>query len=82
LQQLYALAQPRIGLTAPDRLDEVASTPLAHALADALVTQQRWLAHALTFLEPRSAFHLLRQLPRSGAPTAAALLTAIGDLGQ
>jgi Transposase IS116/IS110/IS902 family len=80
LQQLYALAQHRIGLIDPYRLDELAITALAHDLADALAKQQLWLDHAMALLAPRPDFQLLMQLPRSGAPTAAAILTAIGDI--
>lgn len=81
-QQLYELAQHSIGLIDPYRLDEFESTTLAHDLADALVKQQVWLDHAIALLEPRPDFQLLMPLPRIGAPTAAAILTAIGDIRQ
>jgi transposase len=51
-------------------------------LADALAKQQLWLDHALALLEPRPDCQLLMQLPRIGAPTAAAILTALGDIRQ
>jgi transposase len=82
LQQLYELAQHRIGLIDPYRLDEFDITALAHDLADALAKQQLWLDHAIALLEPRPDFQLRMQLPRIGAPTAAAILTAIGDIRQ
>jgi transposase len=81
-QQLYELAQHSIGLLDPYRLDEVEITALAHDLTDALGKQQLWLDHAIALLEPRPDFQLLMQLPRIGAPTAAAILTAIGDIRQ
>jgi transposase len=81
-QQLYDLAQQSIGLTDPHRIDEVEITALTHDLADALTKQQLWLDHAIALLEPGPDFQLLMQLPRIGAPTAAAILTAIGDIRQ
>jgi hypothetical protein len=82
LQQLSELAQHRIGLLDPYRLDEVAITALAHDLTDARGQHQWWLDHALAVREPRPDCQLLRQLPRSGAPTAAAILTALGEIRQ
>jgi transposase len=55
---------------------------LAHALADALVKQRMWLTEAIQLLEHRPDFELLMQLPRIGQPTAAAILTAIGDIEE
>ena len=81
-QQLYELAQHSIGLIDPYRLDEFEITALAHDLADALAKKQLWLDHAIALLEPHPDFQLLLQLPRIGAPTAAAILTAIGDIRQ
>jgi transposase len=81
-QQLYELAQHSIGLIDPYHLDEFELTALAHDLADALAKQPWWLDHAIALLEPRPDFPLLMQLPRIGAPTAAAILTAIGDIRQ
>jgi len=78
--QLYDLAQHSIGLSDPYGIDEFAITALAHALADALAKQQLWLDKASALLAPRTDFQGLMQLPRIGQPTAAAILTAIGDL--
>jgi transposase len=79
-QPLYDLAQQSIGLTAPHRLDAVAITARTHDLADALAKPQLWLDHAMALLEPRPAFQLRMPLPRIGAPTAAAILTAMGEI--
>jgi transposase len=76
------LAQQSIGLTDPSCIDEFAITALAHDLADALATQQLWLDHAIALRAPRPDFPLLMQLPRIGAPTAAAILTAIGAIRE
>ena len=61
-------------------LDVFAIPALAHDLADTLAQPQLWLDHAMALLEARPDCHLLLQLPRIGAPTAAAILTASGDL--
>jgi transposase len=79
-QQLYDLAQHSIGLSDPYGIDEFESKALAHDLADALAKQQLWLDKAIELLAPRPDFQVLMQLPRIGQPTAAAILTAIGDL--
>jgi transposase len=79
-QQLYDLAKHSIGLKDPYRIDEFEIKALAHDLTDALAKQQMWLDHAIALLAPRPDFQLLRQLPRIGTPTAAAILTAIGDI--
>jgi hypothetical protein len=79
---LYELAPHRLGRIDPYRLDECAIPTVAHDLADALATQPRWLDHAMALLAPRPDCPLLRQWPRSGAPTAAAILTAIGAIRQ
>jgi transposase len=79
-QQLYDLAQHSIGLSDPYGIDEFAIKALAHDLADALAKQQLWLDKAIELLAPRADFQVLMQLPRIGQPTAAAILTAIGDL--
>jgi transposase len=79
-QQLYDLAQHSIGLSDPYGIDEFAIKALAHDLADALAKQQLWLDKAIALLAPRTDFQVLMPLPRIGQPTAAAILTAIGDL--
>jgi len=81
-QQLYDLATQSIGLQDPYQIDEFELKALAYDLADALGKQQLWLDQAIALLAPRPDFHLLMQLPRIGKPTAAALLTAIGDICQ
>jgi hypothetical protein len=80
LQPLSDLAQHRLGLADPYGLDAWASKALAHDWADALATHHLWLAQAIAWLAPRPAFQGLRPWPRSGQPTAAALLTAMGAL--
>jgi transposase len=52
---------------------------LAQELADALAKPQMSLAKGLELLAHCPAFQLLVTLPRSGRPTAAAILTALGD---
>jgi len=79
-QRLYDLAQTSIGLQAPARLDEFEITTLGSDLVDALTKQQLWLDKAIELLAQRAAYQLLVQLPRIGKPTAAAILTAIGDI--
>jgi transposase len=79
---IYDLAKTSIGLNDPYRIDEFEITALAHDLADALTKQQRWLDKAIALLDSRPDYQLLRQLPRIGKPTAAAILTAIGDIGE
>ena len=78
---IYDLAQDSIGLTDPYRLHEFEITALAHALADALAKHQMYLDKVLELLAHRPDFQLLVTLPRIGQPTAAAILTAIGDIG-
>ena len=56
-------------------------TALAHELADAWAQHPMSLAKGLELLAHRPDFQLLLTLPRSGRPTAAAILTAIGDSG-
>ena len=80
--RIYDLATQSIGLTDPYRLDEFAITALAHDLADAIAKQHLWLDKAIELLEPRPDFQMLMQLPRIGKPTAAALLTAIGEVRE
>jgi transposase len=77
----YDLAQDSIGLTDPYRLNEFEITALAHDLADALAKHQMYLDKVIELLTHRPDFQLLVTLPRIGQPTAAAILTAIGDIG-
>jgi transposase len=79
-QHIYDLATESIGLQDPYRIHEFEMKALAQDLADALAKQHLWLAQALALLEPRRDFQRLMQLPRIGKPTAAAILTAIGDV--
>jgi transposase len=78
--RLYDLAQASIGLQLPSRLDEFEIATLVGDLVDALTKQQLWLDKAIELLAHRADYQLLLQLPRIGKPTAAAILTAIGDI--
>jgi transposase len=78
--RLYALAQASSGLQAPSPLDAFEITPLAGDLGDALTTAQLGLDQAIALLAHRADYQLLVPLPRIGQPTAAAILTAIGDI--
>jgi transposase len=78
--RLYDLAQASIGLQTPSRIDEFELTTLVGDLVDALTKQQLWLDKAIELLAHRADYQLLLQLPRIGTPTAAAILTAIGDI--
>jgi len=78
---IYDLAQDSIGLTDPYHLDAFEITALAQDLADALAKHQMYLEKVLELLAHRPDFQLLLTLPRIGQPTAAAILTAIGDIG-
>jgi transposase len=78
--RIYDLAQASIGLQEPSRLDEFEITTLAGDLVDALTKAQRWLDKAIALLAHRADYQLLVQLPRIGKPTAAAILTAIGNM--
>ena len=80
LQHMYDLARERIGLRAPYRIDAFESKALAHDRTDALATQHLWRTQALELLEARRDCQRRLQLPRIGTPTAAAMLTAIGDV--
>jgi transposase len=82
LQHIYDLAIESIGLRDPYRIDEFEIKALAHDLTDALAKQHMWLTQAIELLEARRDFQLLLQLPRIGKPTAAAILTAIGDVHE
>jgi transposase len=76
------LATTSIGLQDLARLGECAIKMLADDLVDALTKQHLWLAKAMAPLAHRADYQRLLQLPRIGKPTAAALLTAIGDIPQ
>jgi transposase len=79
-QHIYDLAAASIGLKDPYCINEFEIQALAQDLADALAKQQLWLDQAIALLAPRRDFQQLLQLPRIGKPTAAAILTAIGDV--
>jgi transposase len=81
-QRIYDLAKQSIGLTDPYRIDAFEIKVLAHDLADALAKQRLWLDKAIELLEGRPDFQVLMRLPRIGKPTAAAILTAIGDVRE
>jgi transposase len=78
--RIYDLATASIGLRDPYRIDEFEITTLANDLNDALTQQQLWLAKAIELLAHRADYQLLVQLPRIGKPTAAAILTALGNI--
>ena len=80
--RIYDLATASIGLQDLARLDEFEIKMLADDLVDALTKQQLWLDKAIALLAHRADYQLLVQLPRIGKPTAAAILTAIGDIHQ
>src|SRR5215471_17171369 len=80
--RIYDLATASIGLQDPARLDEFEITMLAADLVDALTKQHLWLDKAIALLAHRADYQLLLHLPRIGQPTAAAILTAIGDIHQ
>lgn len=80
--QIYELAKSSIGLRDPYRMDEFEIKALAHDLADALEKQDMWLRKAVELLEHRPDYKVLLRLPRIGTPTAAAILTAIGDIQE
>ncbi len=72
--------QPALVSRTSSRLDEFEITTLAGDLVDALTKEQFWLDKAIALLAQRADYQLLVQLPRIGKPTAAAILTAIGDI--
>jgi transposase len=78
--RIYDLATASIGLRDPYGIDEFEITTLADDLVDALTKQQLWLDKAIELLAHRADYQLLVQLPRIGKPTAAAILTAIGNI--
>jgi transposase len=81
LHTIYDLAQDRIGLTDPYRLNACEITALAPDLADAVAKYTMSLDKGMALLAHRPDCPLLVTRPRIGQPTAAALLTAIGDIG-
>jgi transposase len=78
--RLYDLATASIGLRAPYRIDECERMTLANDRVDALTKQPWWLDKAIALLAHRADYQLLVPLPRIGQPTAAAILTAIGNM--
>jgi hypothetical protein len=80
--RLYDLAQASRGLQAPARLDEFEIITRAGDLVDALTQEQLGLDKAIARLAPRADAQRLLQLPRLGKPTAAAILTALGERGE
>jgi hypothetical protein len=80
VQPLYDLAPHRSGLADPYGIDECASKARAHDVADALAKQPRWLDKAIAFRAPRTDCQVRRPWPRLGQPTAAAIVTAMGEL--
>lgn len=71
-----------IGLKDSHRIYEFEIKTLAQDLADAVEKSKMWLHKAIELLEPRADYQLLLQLPRIGKPTAAAILTAVGDVQE
>ncbi len=82
LNLIYDLAKKSIGLKDPHRCDAFEIRTLAGDLADTLNKQQLWLDKAIELLEDRADFKLLLSLPRVGQPTAAAILTAVGNISE
>jgi transposase len=80
--RIYDLAKASIGLQDAYRIDEFEIKTLADDWVDTLTTQQLWLDKAIELLKHRADYQLLLQLPRIGKPTAAAILTAIGDIHE
>lgn len=79
---IYAAAKNTVGLNDPHRIHEFEIKALTHDLADAVEKAQMWRDKAIELLEHRDDFQLLLTLPRIGKPTAAAILTAIGDINE
>lgn len=82
LNRIYDAAKESIGLKDPYRIDAFEIKQLAVDLSDAIAKQQMWLDKAVELLENRSDFQRLITLPRIGKPTAAAILTAIGNINE
>jgi transposase len=76
---IYELAGKSIGLKDPHRIYEFEIKTLAGDLTDAVAKSQLWLQKAIELIETRADYQLLLTLPRIGKPTAAAILTAVGD---
>lgn len=81
-QRIYDLAKSSIGLKDPYRMDAFEIKSLAEDLQDTLAKQNTWLEKAIELLEHREDFQILLTLPRIGKPTAAAILTAIGNIHE
>lgn len=82
LNMIYDLAKESVGLKDPHRIDAFEIKTLAKDLADTLEKQQLWLDKAIELMENRADFKLLLSLPRIGKATAAAILTAIGNISE
>jgi len=82
LAHIYELAKTSIGLKDPHRIYEFEIKALAEDLADAVAKSRMWLEKAMELLEQRADYQLLLTLPRIGKPTAAAILTAVGDVQE
>jgi transposase len=80
--KIYELARQSIGIKDPHRIDEFELKTMAQDLADAVAKKQLWIDKAVELLECRDDFQILLSMPRIGKPTAAALLTAIGDIDE
>lgn len=81
-ERIYKLAQESIGLKDPYRCDEFEIKALAADLGEAVGKQQVYLDKAIDLLEHREDFQGLLTLPRIGKATAAAILTAIGNISE
>lgn len=82
LNRIYDLAKESIGVKDPHRSDAFEIKALAADLQDAIDKQKLWLDKAMELLENRADFKLLLTMPRIGKPTAAAILTAIGNISE
>jgi len=78
--RIFELAQTSIGLKDPHRIYEFEIKALAEDLADAVAKSRLWLNKAIELIGQRADYQLLLTLPRIGKPTAAAILTAVGDV--
>lgn len=82
-ERIYGLAQESIGLKDPYRCDEFEIKSLAADLEDAMLKQRVYLDKAIELLRTREDFQgLVSELPRIGEATAAAILTAIGNIDE